>query len=92
MSTWKRAGREQVRIFFTQNQHIAIVIGKKPRRCAEIERKLGQQRFEQCGLPRLQRVAFAAAKERPGALRFCIAHRRTIKNDDARHKAGHRKS
>jgi hypothetical protein len=37
MSTWKRAGREQVRIFFTQNQHIAIVIGKKPRTCAEIE-------------------------------------------------------
>jgi hypothetical protein len=37
MSTWKRAAREQVRIFFTQNQHIAIVIGKKPRRCAEIE-------------------------------------------------------
>jgi hypothetical protein len=37
MTSWKRTSRDSVRILFTQNQHVAIVTGKKHRRCAEIE-------------------------------------------------------
>jgi len=37
MNSWKRLSKDVVRIFFTQNQHIAIVTGKRRSRCAEIE-------------------------------------------------------
>ncbi|MCU1305634.1 MAG: hypothetical protein JWN45_329 [Acidobacteriaceae bacterium] len=37
MNSWKRMSKDMVRIFFTQNQHIAIVTGKRRSRCAEIE-------------------------------------------------------
>src|SRR5437868_12362329 len=37
MNSWKRAGIDMVRVFFAQNQHIAVVVGKKPRRCTEME-------------------------------------------------------
>src|SRR6266403_2208551 len=37
MNSWKRMSKDVVRIFSTQNQHIAIVTGKRRSRCAEIE-------------------------------------------------------
>jgi hypothetical protein len=37
MNSWKRMSKDMVRIFFTQNQHIAIVTGKRRSRCSEIE-------------------------------------------------------
>src|SRR4051794_30192694 len=37
MNSWKRVDKDLVRIFFSHDQHIAVVIGKKPRQCAQIE-------------------------------------------------------
>src|SRR4051812_16634251 len=37
MNPWNRVGRDLVHVYFAQGQHIAIVIGKKPQRCSQIE-------------------------------------------------------
>ena len=37
MKTWEPASREFVRIFFAHNQHIAVVTGRKPRHCIEVD-------------------------------------------------------
>jgi hypothetical protein len=36
-TSWQPASRELVRIFYTHNQHIAVVTGKKPRHCAAVD-------------------------------------------------------
>ena len=36
-NSWQPASRELVRIFYTHNQHIAVVTGKKPRHCAAVD-------------------------------------------------------
>ena len=37
MKTWEPASREFIRIFFAHNQHIAVVTGRKPRHCIEVD-------------------------------------------------------